>query len=52
MIDRRNDILFKEVIICCNNFFLIEMIIVNLNMLILFWGKLDSVLKEAIIIAT
>lgn len=51
MIDRRNDILFKEVIICCNNFFLIEMII-NLNMLILFWGKLDFVLKEAITIAT
>lgn len=49
MIDRRNDILFKEVIICCNNFFLIEMII---NLLILFWGKLDSVLKEAITIAT
>lgn len=40
----------KEIIICCNIFFLIGMIIVNLNTLMLFWGKLDCALKEAITI--
>lgn len=41
----------EEMIICCNIFFfLIEMIIVNLNTLMLFWGKLDCALKEAITI--
>lgn len=34
---------------CDDFFFLVEMIIVNLNRLILFWEELDSVLKEAII---
>lgn len=46
-----NDILFKEIIMYCDDFFfLIEMITVNLNRLILFWEELDSVLKEVIII--